>query len=191
MLLERALAVSGPFDPAAARSAQAIVVLGGGITTNAPEFGGNSLAPYSFQRVRYAAWLARMTGLPVLASGGVVFEGPPEAELMSRVLEKEFRVPVRWTETRSRNTHENAVESARILSSEGIGKVVLVTHGVDMRRAVAEFRAAGIEVVPAPTILPAVPGSFLDWIPNVQYLDRSRHVLYETLALAAAAMGAN
>ena len=73
---------------------------------------------------------------------------------MRAALEQEFNVPVRWTEDRSRNTHENAQLSAAILKRDGVKRVVLVMHGFDIRRARAEFVAAGIDVVPAPTQFP-------------------------------------
>jgi uncharacterized SAM-binding protein YcdF (DUF218 family) len=87
----------------------------------------------------------------VLVTGGVVFTGRPEAEVMSEALEAEFGVPVRWREDRSRDTHQNAVFSAKLLKEAGVGKIVLVAHAVDMRRARREFTQAGLEVIPAPT----------------------------------------
>ena len=70
---------------------------------------------------------------------------------MAASLEREFGVPVRWVETRSRTTHENAVLSAAVLKRDGIDRVVLVTHVFDTRRAIAEFEAQGLSVVVAPT----------------------------------------
>jgi uncharacterized SAM-binding protein YcdF (DUF218 family) len=60
---------SGPFDPQAAKSAKAVVILGGGIRHNAPEYGGDTLATLTLERVRYGARVARLTGLPILVSG--------------------------------------------------------------------------------------------------------------------------
>jgi len=192
-LLERSLAVSGELDMERARSAQAIVVLTAGAATSVPEFGDakqESVTPRGLERARYAAHVARLTGLPILVAGGVVFSGSPESELMRATLEKEFGVPVRWVEPRSRDTHENAVESQKLLSAQGIHRVVLVTHSVDMRRAVAEFRATGLEVIAAPTRMPAAsPGGPTAWIPNVDNLSRTRWALYEWLALTARAVG--
>ena len=142
---------SAPLDLDAARNAQAVVILGGGVRRNAPEYGGDTLATLTLERVRYGARVARLTGLPVLVSGGSVLGGEPEAKLMAASLEHEFGVPVRWIEARSRTTHENAVLSARTLKKDGIDRVVLVTHGFDTRRAMAEFQAQGLAVVGAPT----------------------------------------
>jgi uncharacterized SAM-binding protein YcdF (DUF218 family) len=166
-----------------ARSAQAIVILGGGIR-DAPEYGGYTVAPLSLDRVRYGARLARATGLPVLVTGGTFWgDTPAEGVVMREVLEREFGVPVKWVEGRSRNTHQNAVRSAAILTPEDVKRIVLVGHGFDMRRAIAEFQAAGLEVVPAPTfVFPSTPVDVGDFIPNVRSLQSSYYALYELLA---------
>jgi uncharacterized SAM-binding protein YcdF (DUF218 family) len=122
----------------------------------------------------------------VLVAGGSVWgDTATEASLMRAALEKEFNVPVRWAEDRSRNTHENAQLSAAILKRDGVKRVVLVMHGFDIRRARAEFVAAGLEVVPAPTQIPNFRiDSPLDFVPSVGALQGSYYALYELLANA-------
>jgi len=168
-----------------ARSAQAIVILGGGVR-RAPEFGGDTLGRLTLERVRYGARVARATGLPVLVTGGAPPGYAAEAELMREALEQEYGVKVRWVEDRSYNTHQNAVRSAALLKGDGVKRVVLVAHGFDMRRARAEFAAAGLDVVPAPTFVPVAselyPG---DFIPNLAALQSSYYALYELLAYLA------
>ena len=140
----------------------------------------------TLERVRYGARVARLTGLPVLVTGGIVFGGEPEATLMRAALEREFGVPVRWVEARSRNTHENAVRSAEILGAEHIGRIVLVAHSFDMPRARAEFAAVGIEAIPAPTLIPSGRiDNVLDVLPSLGALQSSYFALYEILANAA------
>ena len=150
----------------------------------APEYGGDTVARLSLDRVRYGARVARQTGLPVLVTGGTFWgDGQAEGVVMREVLEREFGVPVKWVESRSRNTHQNAVRSAAILKDEEVKRVVLVGHGFDMRRAIAEFEAAGLEVVPAPTfVYPSTPLAFGDLVPNVFALQTSYYALYEILA---------
>ena len=174
---------SPPVTLAQARSGQAIVVLGGGVRRNAPEYGGDTVGRLTLDRVRFGAIEARATGLPVLVTGGASLGTRAEADVMRETLEQEFGVPVRWTEDRSRNTHENAQFSAARLEKEGIKRVVLVAHGFDMRRARAEFTAAGLEVVPAPTFVPG-EGSFelTDLVPSVGAMQASYYALYELLA---------
>jgi uncharacterized SAM-binding protein YcdF (DUF218 family) len=176
----------GVLNLSMARNAQAIVVLGGGVRINAPEYAGDTLSSYTLERVRYGAWVARRTGLPVLVSGGVVFEGTPEAQLMRAALEEEFGVPVRWVESASRDTHENAVFSAKLLRQGGVHHAILVTHGIDMRRARYEFETAGISVMPAPTVIPRARFDHLvDLIPSAAALYRSSLALHEFLGNVA------
>jgi uncharacterized SAM-binding protein YcdF (DUF218 family) len=164
--------------------AQAIVILGGGIRRDAQEYGGDTVSLLSLERVRYGALVARKTGLPILVTGGVVLEGEAEGVVMRRVLEQEFGVPVRWVESRSRNTHENAFFSAPILAQAGVRRILLVGHAVDMRRARAEFVGAGLEVAPAPTDIPNPDFTWRDLIPGMAALQDSHWALYELLANA-------
>ncbi len=180
-----------PLDPASpeARGAGAIVILDAGRRSVTPERGGDSVSPFTLERLSAGAGLRLSLDLPVLVSG----DGA--RELMAEVLDRCFGVPVRWVEPRSRNTHENAVCSARLLRAAGIDRVVLVTHFWHMPRAAAAFRHAGLEVVPAATgfggklrseagLMTLVPSarvlfsSYLalhEWIGIVWYRIRYRH----------------
>jgi uncharacterized SAM-binding protein YcdF (DUF218 family) len=178
----------GPVNLRETTGAQAIVVLSGGVYLLAPEYGGHdSVNSRTLERVRYAAHLHRETGLPILASGGRVSGGPPaEAELMQAVLEKEFSTPVRWIEVESRSTLENARLSARILKEAGIGKALLVTESIHMRRALQSFSGTGIEVVPAPTAF--VTGyrqtGWTDFLPGVVGFSTINAISHELLGRA-------
>jgi uncharacterized SAM-binding protein YcdF (DUF218 family) len=172
-------------DFADVREAQAIVILGGGLRRNAPEYGGDTLGRLTLERVRYGALVARKTRLPVLTSGGSVYGGTAEAVVMKRALEEEFGVQVRWTETRSRDTRSNARETAALLMPLGITRVLLVAHSFDMPRAIAEFDSAGLRAIAAPTAVigdqPA-DAHALDWLPGMTALHGSYYALYEFLA---------
>jgi uncharacterized SAM-binding protein YcdF (DUF218 family) len=182
VFLLRSVDSSPPLDLEQAKTAQAIVILGGGSRRNAAEYGGDTLGRLTLERVRYGARVARLTGLPVLVSGGSPSGGESEARLMQESLEREFGVPVRWVEDRSLNTHENAVRSAEILRSAGIHRVVLVGHGFDMPRAAAEFADAAIDVIKAPTGIPAWnPDARLMLVPSMAGLEASYYALYEIL----------
>jgi uncharacterized SAM-binding protein YcdF (DUF218 family) len=140
-----------PFQINAADGAQAIVILGGGLTFNAPEYGGDTVNKFTLERLRYGARLARNTGLPVLVSGGAPLSKTPEALMMKAALEEDFRIPVKWTEPDSLDTHENARNSARLLKPLGIRHIILVTHAAHMKRAQNEFESQGLTVTIAPT----------------------------------------
>ena len=189
-LLLRSVSAAAPLRLEDARTAQAIVIPGGGLRREAPEYGGETLGRFTLERVRYGARVARATRLPVLVTGGAPWEGATEASVMRAALEDEFGVPVRWAEDRSRNTHENAQFSAAILKRDGVKRIVLVGHAPDLWRSGAEFAAAGLEVVPAPTGLPtfALSGP-LDLVPNGGALQGSSYALYELLANAVRAAG--
>lgn len=140
-----------PLDDVAARRAQAIVVLGAGRRTHAPEFGGETVNRLALERLRYAALLARRTGLPLLVSGGAPYGETPEALLMQQALEQDYGLRAQWVESASRDTRENAQFSAVHLGAAGVRRVLLVTHAMHMKRARDAFEAAGLEVIPAPT----------------------------------------
>ena len=55
--------------------AGAIVVLGGGIYANAPEYGADTLSSGALPRLRYGAYLHHLSALPILVTGGRVLRG--------------------------------------------------------------------------------------------------------------------
>lgn len=131
---------------------QAIVILGAGVRRHAPDYGG-SPAPnrLALERLRYGAKLARESGLPVLVSGGAPYGKIAEAPAMAASLREDFGVAPRWIEDASLDTADNARFSATMLRQDGVRRIVLVTHAAHMRRAIGEFEAQRIEVIPAPT----------------------------------------
>ena len=123
------------------------------------------------------------SGLPVLVSGGSVGRAAAEAPLMRSALVNEYGVAVRWIETRSRNTHENAIDSAAILKADRVQRVVLVGHSFDFPRTRHEFEAAGIAVIAAPIAIPSrAPTQAGDFLPTPAGLQLSYYALYEMLA---------
>ncbi len=161
--------------------AAAIVVLGGGKSHAAPEYGGDTLRAATLVRLRYAAYLQRRTGLPILVSGGSP-EGSAqsEAELMQRTLQSEFSASVRWVEGGSANTLENARLSHRMLAAENIRDILLVTHAWHMPRAQLVFQAAGFTVTPAATAYSTrFRLTILDFLPNALALRDSALFFHE------------
>lgn len=169
-----------------AQPADAIVVLGGGSYFRAPEYGGmDTVSEPSLVRLRYAARLQRETGKPILVTGGrPLGNDTSEAQQMKAVLEKEFNVPVRWTEDDSDNTQENARHSYRLLQQAGISRIYLLTHAWHMPRSILAFQRAGFEVVPAPTAfdLP-YQADLLSFIPQAGSLNNSRIVMHELIGM--------
>lgn len=171
-----------PFD----NDVQAIVVLGGGTYYHAPEYGSDTVGRYSLQRIRYAAELHRRTGKPILATGGTPLGSESsEAAQMKAVLEKEFQVPVKWTEGASRNTRENAYKSFAILNRDEIRRIALVTHAWHMPRAAREFEQAGFKIVPAATAYTTrYKTDIFAFIPTAAALQKSSLFFHEVIGIA-------
>jgi uncharacterized SAM-binding protein YcdF (DUF218 family) len=155
--------------------AQAIVVLGGGVRRGAPEAGGDAPSVTADLRLIEAAKVARVTHLPILISGAA-----HEAAAMRRFMEEDMQLPVRWVESASKDTRENARFSAAILDKEDIHRIILVTSSMHMVRAAAEFTAAGFDVTAAPAEMVTLdePG-VLTLIPSALALYRSHVAVYE------------
>lgn len=172
----------------------AIVVLGAGIYFGAPEYreASTPLAysetgdALSLERVEFAAYLARMTGIPILVSGGAI---SPDAGLtvsraMKQALERDFGIPVRWVEEESWNTWTNAQASAALLKDQGIGKIYLVTHAWHMPRAMYAFAKTGIDAVPAPTrFVSRADPVWEDFLPSARALLTTHYAVHEHLGL--------
>lgn len=184
------LQAPNPVDLPELRTAQAIVVLAADTNYDAREYGGSTSGAATLERLRYAARLFRRSGLPILVSGGAPLGGRAEALNMREVLEREFGVAVRWTESASLDTRENARFAADILQKEKIRRIALVTHAWHMPRAQAYFEAAGLEVVAAPTAWnrPS-PSLWNELLPSASGMRLSYDALREWMGRAAARLG--
>ncbi|WP_455209334.1 YdcF family protein [Kaarinaea lacus] len=162
----------------------AVVVLAGGRRTAAEEFGDDTVSGYSLERVRYAAWIVKRTGLPLIVSGGRVHnEASSEAQLMRNVLQKEFIVIVDYVEESSSTTFENAKYTAQFLKQNDLRKIALVTHAWHMPRATAAFDYFGIQVIPAPTAFYGrhATSQYDDYLPSAEALKYSGLAFHEIL----------
>jgi uncharacterized SAM-binding protein YcdF (DUF218 family) len=167
------------------RQADAIVVLGAGTYFHAPEYGGDTVSDSSLQRLRYAAKLYRDSGSLILVSGGKpVGNETSEAQQMKRVLVEEFHVPVAWTEDASDNTFDSALACRKLLLSNNVKRIALITHAWHMPRAQAAFQAAGFEVIPASTAYTTrYQTDLLSFIPNVIALRDSKIFMHEVIGM--------
>ncbi len=148
--------------------AAGIIVLGGAIanwpslTDGAPHL--NESGDRMVEAVRLAA---QYPSLPVLFSGGngellPRVDSETEAALARRFFEPFKLVPPRlMLEDRSRNTFENAVQSAKMLQPKPGQKWILVTSAFHMPRAKALFEAQGFEILPRPVDFRT--DGFYDW----------------------------
>lgn len=167
---------------------QAIVVLGSGRNLNVPEYaGGETTSLAGIERLRYAALLHRATGLPILVTGGSpLAETRSEAELMRDVLQEEFHVPVKWLETASHTTWQNAQFTDEMLSTAGIQSAWLVTQAWHMPRSLYAFRNRKVQYLPASVSYSGV-GQWTDehmkFVPQATTLVRSSIALHEWIGL--------
>ncbi len=170
--------------PELAQQAQAIVVLGAGRERADPAWQADAPSLLGVERLRYAARLARASGLPLLTSGGLHYGAPPsEAAIMADSLEEDFAVSVRWQEGQSLTTWENAQATARMLAPLGIKRVVLVTQASHMLRARWCFQQAGFEVVMAPMGFLGVANArpLGGWLPESKAVWQSGQLLNEAV----------
>ncbi|RAN82744.1 hypothetical protein B5P43_01300 [Bacillus sp. SRB_336] len=174
--------LTGPYPTQAAVSyprTDAIVVLGGGWMPDTEDVLDNPTVDDAHTRLGFGRRLYLAGRAPMILLSG----GDGEAQRMAARLALQGVPPARmWTESRSRDTHENAVYSAQLLRRAGARRVLLVTSAIHMGRAVASFRKEGVEVVPAPSMpLPHRdrPTSF--WHGRRMALFRSANYLHEYL----------
>jgi uncharacterized SAM-binding protein YcdF (DUF218 family) len=176
-----------PVSAAQLPSVQAIVVLGGGVLREAPEYGEAQPSGFTYGRLRYAARLARATGKPLAFAGGIGWasagsEFPAEADVAARALQQDWDVTLRWSDSRSRDTQENADEMRRLMA--GIERIALVTDAWHMPRSVRAFEAAGFTVIAAPTgFASPTTRPLLQWLPSAEGLTLSRQVIREWMGL--------
>lgn len=185
-LLMQTLRIHSPVTLETARSAQAIVVLGGGIQREAEEYDKTDvIGSNSLMRLRYGVELQRKTKLPVLISGGAPDGGSAEAEVIARTLRDDYGITARWLETASLDTHDGAIRSAALLQADGIHRILLVTEGFHMRRSVLEFEAAGLQVIPAPTLIGSQAEAVtISFFPGASSMQNSAQALKEWLGIA-------
>ncbi len=167
-------------------SAQAIVVLGGGVHRGDGNKAPDTLGPWTLERLDFAVHAYRQLKLKVAVSGGLTPGAhTAEATLMKAALEGDFGVPVTWVENRSRTTWENAVYTQQLLQADGVTTVVLVTNAWHMRRAAWSFERVGLHVIPYPAPLTYDEADQVqDYLPSMRALDESYHALHEAIGLA-------
>jgi uncharacterized SAM-binding protein YcdF (DUF218 family) len=192
---------SAPLSDAALPTAEAIVVLGGGMRQQLEPRPWHEVGEAG-DRVLYAARLYQAGVAPVvIVSGGQgSLENPglvPEASAMTDMLVA-LGIPRQAiiVESVSRNTYENALESARLLSAHGWTRVVLVTSAMHMPRACAVFARQGLSVIPAPTdylltysdwefyTRPDPVTMLMNLLPKAEYMEITEKAVKEIVGIA-------
>ncbi|MDR0502396.1 MAG: YdcF family protein [Treponema sp.] len=176
---------------------QAIIILGGGTVQGSPEAGTGKdvLSSEAMKRALYAFTLRDRFPVPLVFTGGKVFEynQEPEAIAAHRLYESLGLPAERFIpEDKSRNTWENARETAKlVISSPDAGdyqikKAILVTSAYHIKRGVYCFESNGISVIPAPTDYKCHRGrkyDFFSYMPSMGYLGKTSLALHEYIGL--------
>jgi uncharacterized SAM-binding protein YcdF (DUF218 family) len=162
---------------ASAPTVDVIVVLGGDIASprgrlSEPELGER--ADRLFQA--YALWRAGKAKVMLISGGELPWAeaSRPEAEIVGQSLQT-LGVPASaiLVEGESRNTRENAVDSAALWREKGFHTGLLVTSAIHMPRAMATFRAVGLRLTPWPADFRADYSqgySLFDFLPDARAL---------------------
>jgi uncharacterized SAM-binding protein YcdF (DUF218 family) len=162
----------------------AVVVLGGMVDAGATRASGESELDVHAERVLRGFEVVRAgRARSILLSGGLVSPQPgdlPEADALAARLARWGIPPSQIvTEAGSRNTRENALESARIAAAHGWRRLLLVTSAQHMPRALGCFRAVGLEPDTLPVDWRTGDGKGMSWLPRAYALSRSVDVLRE------------
>lgn len=166
----------------------AIVVLTGGMN-----YVGNagwlpSSASYQRAMVAYDIQSRVNSRVPIIVAGGKTagVQYPSEAQVVSDLINRhKAQITPTILEENSLNTYENAQEVARIIRDRGADTVFLVTDELHMLRALAAFRARGLDPMPIPVFsINRGKLGFGDFMPTMQGLEENYNALYEFLGLA-------
>ena len=166
--------------------ADAIVVLGGGISGAMPPrviahltVGGS--------RAWYGARLWKTGKAPLMVAVGGGHGGFPESAAIAEFL-IDLGVPrsAILEESASRTTVQNALFVKPLLERHQIRRSLLVTSALHMPRALAIFRAAGIDVIPASADVEVIREreyGLRDYLPNAEALYRTSRTIKEIVGL--------
>lgn len=163
----------------------AVIVLGGGLDPDATETSGRPEYNAAGDRILRGYELLREGhARDVLISGGSLDprkEAVIEAEVLSRQLQEWGIEPGRiFTEGKSRNTRENALESLPIIQQHGWKTLLLVTSAAHLPRAYGCFAAVGLRPDTFIADVRAPPGKRRpSWLPRANHLSASSDALRE------------
>ena len=167
---------------------EAFIVLGCGTIHNSPEAGEglDTLAADAMKRAAYAFGLRDYSQAPFVLSGGIVVDRGQESEAVTAGRFFTFLgLPYERLilEAKSRNTWENARETAKL----GIKKAILVTSAYHMPRSVFCFESHGVSVIPAPADYKLSRGpkkySLFSFLPSMSSLQITYMAMHERIGL--------
>lgn len=186
--LEHRYAEPARVDRSASAPFDAVVVLAGGVARRGGLRPRDELTAASLKRVICGRRLMAQGLAPVLVfSGGNAdpfADHAPEAAIMARALAEIGPQPgMVQTETASRTTYENAVETKKLLGTRT--RIALVTSALHMPRAMALFAQQGFHPTAFPCGYLAGPraSGIRDYLPDIEYLEDSTRAINEWVGL--------
>lgn len=164
----------------------AAIVLGGALSLGPTQSTGEPQFNEGVERVLAAfdLWRTGRVRNIFISGGDPDPQGAPveEAAIEAKVLAS-WGVPAEHllVETRSRNTRENAAESAPIIQAHGWKSLLLITSAAHMRRASETFRRVGLSFdTLAVDVRTYDPGRrHGSWLPRTEFLQESSSALRE------------
>ncbi len=185
--------LEAPYPPLAHRpdGIGAIVVLGGAVRGSDGEGLASEPAEDTLYRcLRAAEMYHQGPPCPVLISGGKVDPESPDPPVSHAMRDLLLRLGIPaadlFVEDVSRNTHENAIESARVLRERGLGRVLLVTEAAHLERSLRCFRKQGVDAVPCGCRYATLEFSatVTDFLPNPAVTRGTAAAVHEWVGLA-------
>lgn len=171
----------------APQEADLIVVLTGGMNYVGDMGWLPSKASYQRAMVAYEIQERIGSRIPIVISGGKTqgVQYPSEAEVVNSLINRnKVQITPTILEETSLNTYENAKEVARLANDRNANNILLVTSDLHMLRALASFRARGIDPAPIP-VFTIKRGALrlADFLPKVSGMVEVHRGLYEILGI--------
>ena len=167
-----------------------IILLGGGMIEGVPDLTGPSTpSPSTMGRIVTAVRLYRRLGLPIIVTGGRVYDDADSAvaPIAKRFL-MDLGVPEKLitVEDRARDTAQNARLTAAICRQQGFSEPILLTAAYHLTRARMAFDAAGMQVTPFPAYFLGsrnIPYTWRHLLPRADTLHTSANALHEYIGI--------
>ena len=141
------------YRPPAQISGDVLVLLGGGATLDTPNLNAKGhLSPIAANRLLTCIQLYNELHLPIILSGGQVYQATGCEALIARQILFDIGVPEQniFVDKNSLNTTENARYVYELLHKHHFRRPVLITSAFHLPRAVQQFKKVEIDVVPYP-----------------------------------------
>ena len=170
-----------------------IIMLGGGAINVSDFEGQGQVSGYVANRMLTVYRLHKALGLPVILSGGKVFEDTGrEADIEQRIF-KQMGIDDKnlILENQSRNTIENVKNTKVIMQEKGLQKPIVVTSGFHLPRAMLIFEQESIPSVAYVSdyqMSDDLVFSIFNLLPNSEALNRSCIAIREYLGILALKM---